>query len=63
MLLTSRLICLIETHSHALAKSVLEKVQASPYTRSYSGVPAEELERRVYEIQSAPRGMAIGEAG
>jgi hypothetical protein len=50
MMLTYRLVNLIETHSEELASSLLRKVQDSHSTRSYSEVPAHELERRVSEI-------------
>jgi len=49
-MLTHRLVRLIEAHSEALASELLEKVQQSEYTRSFSRVPAEELRRRVCEI-------------
>lgn len=50
MMLAYRLVRLIETHSDALASSLLAKVQTSELTRSYRNVPAEELKRYVYEI-------------
>jgi hypothetical protein len=50
MMLAYRLVRLIETHSDALAGSLLKKVQSSEFTRSYHKVPAEELRDRVYEI-------------
>ena len=50
MMLAYRLVRLIETHSDALAASLLAKVQTSELTRSYRNVPAEELKRYVYEI-------------
>ena len=49
-MLTHRLVRLIEDHSEALASELLEKVQQSEYTRSFSRVPGEELRRRVCEI-------------
>ena len=49
-MLTYRLVRLIETHSEDLAARLLETVQHSEFTRSYSNVPAEELRQRVYEI-------------
>jgi len=49
-MLTVRLVRLIEAHSEALASELLEKVQQSEYTRSFSRVPSEELRRRVCEI-------------
>ena len=50
MMLAYRLVRLIETHSDALASSLLLKVQSSEFTRSYDKVPPEELRDRVYEI-------------
>ncbi len=50
MMLAYRLVRLIETHSDALASSLLTKVQTSELTRAYGRVPAEELKQRVYEI-------------
>ena len=50
MMHTYQLVRLIETHSEALAKSLLDKVQQSPSARSYSRVPPEELQQRVFEI-------------
>lgn len=50
MMLTYRLVNLIESHSAGLANSLLRKVQDCPSTRSFSKVPAHELERRVSEI-------------
>ena len=50
MMLAYRLVRLIETHSDALASSLLAKVETSELTRSYRNVPAEELKRYVYEI-------------
>ncbi len=50
MMLTYRLVRLIETHSEALAGSLLYKVQHSPYTTSYANVPPEELKERVFGI-------------
>jgi hypothetical protein len=51
-MLTHRLVRLIESHSEALASELLEKVQQSENTRSFSRgrVPSEELRRRVCEI-------------
>ncbi len=49
-MLTHRLVRLIEAHSEALASELLEKVQQSEFTRSFSRVPPEELRRRVCEI-------------
>jgi hypothetical protein len=50
MMLTHRLVRLIETHSEALAGNLLERVQTCEFTRSYVKVPADELKQRVYEI-------------
>jgi hypothetical protein len=50
MMLAYRLVRLIETHSHALAAGLLEKVQTSQFTQEYSKVPTDELQQRVYEI-------------
>jgi hypothetical protein len=50
MMLAYRLVRLIETHSDALAASLLERVRSSPQLTEYRLVPAEELKLRVYEI-------------
>jgi hypothetical protein len=50
MMLTYRLVNLIESHSETLARSLLQKVQDSGSTRTYRRVPSGELEQRVYEI-------------
>jgi hypothetical protein len=50
MMLAYRLVRLIETHSDALAGSLLKKVQNSDCTQAYRKVPAEELKQRVFEI-------------
>jgi len=50
MMLLYRLVRLIETHSQALAASLLVRVQASEHTHDYCNVPPEELKERVYEI-------------
>jgi len=50
MMLLYRLVRLIETHSQALAASLLLRVQESEHTRGYRSVPPEELKNRVYEI-------------
>lgn len=50
MMLAYRLVRLIETHSDALAASLLERVRSSPLLADYSRVPGEELKLRVYEI-------------
>ena len=50
MMLAYRLVRLIETHSDALAASLLEKVHRSPLVQDYRKVPGEELKQRVYEI-------------
>ena len=50
MILAYRLLRLVETHSDALAASLLEKTRTSPMLSSYSNVPPEELRDRVYGI-------------
>ena len=50
MMLTYRLVRLIETHSDTLAAGLLAKVRNSPRLAGYSQVPPEELKQRVYEI-------------
>jgi hypothetical protein len=50
MMLAYRLVRLIETHSDGLAASLLKKVQTSELARDYAKVPAQDVERRVYEI-------------
>jgi hypothetical protein len=50
MMLAYRLVRLIETHSDALASSLLAKVQTSELTHAYRSVPPEELKQRVFEI-------------
>ena len=50
MMLAYRLVRLIETHSDALATSLLQRVQTSEFTRDYRKVPAEDLKQTVYEI-------------
>jgi len=50
MMMLYRLARLIEMHSQALAACLLDRVQNSEATPSYSRVPAEELKTRVYEI-------------
>jgi hypothetical protein len=50
MMLLYRLVRLIETHSQALATSLLLRVQESDQVRDYCSVPPEELKQRVYEI-------------
>jgi len=52
MMLAYKLVRLIETHSESLTSSLLEKVQTSALTRSYSHVPAEDLKNRVGGIYS-----------
>jgi len=49
-MLTYRLVHLIETHSDALASSLLRRVQQSDHTENYDKVPPEELRQRVSEI-------------
>ena len=50
MMLAYRLVRLIESHSDALASSLLKRVQESELARDYSNVPPEELKQRVYEV-------------
>jgi hypothetical protein len=50
MMLAYRLVRLIETHSDALASTLLDRVQHSDLTQGYRNVPPEELKQRVYEI-------------
>jgi len=50
MMLLYRLVRLIESHSEALASSLLGKVQESEHTREFRRVSPEELRDRVYEI-------------
>ena len=50
MMITFRLVRLIETHSETLASSLLYKVQNSPFTKSYANVPPDELKERVHGI-------------
>lgn len=50
MMLAYRLVRLIESHSDALALSLLKRVQDSEFAPDYSHVPSEELKQRVYEV-------------
>jgi hypothetical protein len=50
MMITFRLVRLIESHSEALASSLLYKVQNSPFTKSYKKVPPDELKERVHGV-------------
>ena len=50
MMLAYRLVRLIETHSDGLAAGLLKKVQQSELVQDYAKVPAQDLERCVYEI-------------
>jgi hypothetical protein len=50
MMLAYRLVRLIETHSDALAATLLERVRRSEILLDYQKVPAGELKTRVYEI-------------
>jgi len=51
MMMLYRLVRLIETHSQALAASVLEQVRNSKLTQNFQQkVPPEDLNERVYEI-------------
>jgi len=49
-MLLYRLVRLIETHSQALAASLLLRVQESDQVPDFRNVPGEELKQRVYEI-------------
>lgn len=50
MMITFRLVRLIESHSESLASSLLYKVQNSPFTKAYGKVPPDELKERVHGI-------------
>ena len=50
MMLLYRLVRLIESHSEALASSLLAKVQESEHTHEFRKVSPEELRERVYEV-------------
>jgi len=50
MILTHRLVRLIETHSDDLADALVYRVRKSPALPSYSNVSPEELKQRVREI-------------
>jgi hypothetical protein len=50
MMITFRLVRLIESHSEALASSLLYKVQNSAFTKAYGNIPPDELKERVYEV-------------
>lgn len=50
MMLTYKLVRLIETHSDTLAAGLLAKVRNSLRLGEYGSVPPEELQQRVYEI-------------
>jgi len=50
MMLTYKLVRLIETHSETLAVGLLAKVRNSIRLGAYDKVPPEELQQRVYEI-------------
>ncbi len=52
MLLTYKLVELIETHSDQLADSLVEKVRNSPYLPEYRNVPPVDLKDRVRGIYS-----------
>lgn len=52
MILTYKLVELIETHSDQLANHLLEKVRNSPYLPEYRHVPPAELKDRVRDIYS-----------
>jgi len=50
MMLTYKLVRLIETHSETLAVGLLAKVRNSRRLEAYDKVPPEEMQQRVYEI-------------
>ena len=50
MMLSYRLVRLIESHADALAAGLEEKVQSSSQTGHFRTIPARELRERVYEI-------------
>lgn len=50
MILTYRLVRLIENHADTLAAGLLAKVRNSPHLDGYRNVSPQELEQRVYEI-------------
>ncbi|HEY1261980.1 MAG TPA: hypothetical protein VGF06_00565 [Terriglobales bacterium] len=50
MMLTYRLVRLVETHADSLASSLLHKVQKSERTEDYRNVPMDELKGRVRDI-------------
>jgi hypothetical protein len=52
MILTYKLVELIETHSDQLANSLVEKVKSSPYLPEYRNVPPVDLKERVKGIYS-----------
>ncbi len=52
MLLTYKLVQLIEEHSEPLAAGLLERVKKSPFLPEYRNVPDVELKQRVQEIYS-----------
>lgn len=61
MMLAYRLVRLIETHSEALARGLLDRVQKCEFTRDYySKVPPEELRSRVHEIYRHLGGWLLG---
>jgi hypothetical protein len=50
MILTHRLVRLIETHADELAPKLLLQLRQSPALCSYKHVPSDELKERAYEI-------------
>ena len=50
MMLSHRLVHLIEEHSDALASSLLRKIQRSARTEAFRKVPPEEITQRTYEV-------------
>ena len=50
MMLTYRLLRLIETHSDQLAHGIMQRIQSCERTQSFSKLPPDEMESRVHEI-------------
>ncbi len=49
-MLSDLLIRIIESHADELTRGAVKKLQSSPRTRSYHGLPHDELYRRVYAV-------------
>jgi hypothetical protein len=59
-MLSARLIQLIETHSEALTREVLQDLATNPKTRSFQMVPRAELESRTgSRTEISAGGLAI----